>query len=183
MASHWMRGVIRAAAICAAAALGSVGLAGPGPARVEDDKKAAASRAREPLRGGNQAAAPVEPGRLLAGRRILIVESEPPAAGVIERALAAHGGTVLGPTASVAGALAWVVAAAPDAAVLGATGPGRWTAPPLAAALHTRGVPYVVITAGRAVPPRALREAPRLSKPFRPEELVRAVAAALARAA
>ena len=124
----------------------------------------------------------MEPGRL-AGRRVLIVEAEPTAAGVIERALTEHGGTVLGPTASVAGALAWVLAAAPDAAVLGVTGvSGRWTAPPIAAALQARGVPYIVVTAGRTAPPRALRGAPRLSRPFRPEELVRAVAAVIAQA-
>ena len=80
----------------------------------------------------------MRPGEL-AERRVLIVEGDPAATWFMERALAEHGGTVLGPTASAAGAIAWV----------------------LAAALRTRGVPCVIITAGRTAPPRARRGAPR----------------------
>jgi CheY-like chemotaxis protein len=182
MTSHWMSRAVRAAAVCAAAALGTIGLAGPGSARAGGDKEEAAPRAweasRGPVRGGSPGASPVEPGRL-AGLHVLIVEPEPATAGFMERALAGHGCTVLGPTRSSAGALAWVLAAAPAVAVLGANGAGRWTAAPVAAALAARGVPFVVVT-GRARPRHpALRAAPRLTRPFRPEELARAVAAAV----
>jgi DNA-binding response OmpR family regulator len=109
--------------------------------------------------------------------RVLVVEDEALLAMMVEDTLAEAGCAVLGPTATVADALALLGAEeAPSAAVLDLNLAGE-TSAPVAAALAARGVPFVVATGyGASGLPDWTGGAPVVAKPFGSGELVAALA-------
>jgi DNA-binding LytR/AlgR family response regulator len=121
-------------------------------------------------------------GRAAPAVRVLVAEDEALIALDLEAALRGLGCAVLGPVPTVAGALALLAGGGPrpDAALLDPGLRDGWAAP-VAAALAAAGVPFAVVTGHGpevvAADP-ALRDAPRLAKPYRDEEL-RAVLARL----
>ncbi len=107
----------------------------------------------------------------LAGRRILIVEDEALVAMLVEDALLDAGAEVIGPVATVAEAMALLETATLDAAVLDLNLAGE-TSTPVADALATRGVPFVVATGyGAEGLPPGHSAVPVLAKPYDPDEL------------
>jgi CheY-like chemotaxis protein len=113
----------------------------------------------------------------LAGCRILIVEDNFLLAMEIEDLLARQGCVVLGPAGTINQALALLEReAAPDAAVLDVDLQGRIVTP-VAAALHARDVPYLLVTgyAELQLGDPALRGRPRLDKPVNDQDLLRAL--------
>lgn len=119
---------------------------------------------------------------LLKGARILIVEDESLVASYLEELLGMEGCIVVGPAAQVHEALALIERERPEAAVLDLTLHGERTTE-VAKALAARRVPFVVVTGYGAehVPDEnALRQAPRLGKPFRSRQLLRALADTMA---
>ena len=112
----------------------------------------------------------------LAGKRILVVEDVMVMADVICDQLAECGCTVVGPVAHLADALPLAREAALDGALLDVNLAGERSFP-LAAVLRERHVPYLFLT-GYDSPnafPAEYREAPRLGKPFRHQDLVNAL--------
>lgn len=90
------------------------------------------------------------------------------------------GCTVVGPAGDIDGALALIATEALDAALLDLNLNGE-TAAPLASALRSRGVPFVVVTGyskNQSRPPE-LQNAPVLAKPVVPHLLVRALQQAI----
>lgn len=115
------------------------------------------------------------------GERILLVEDEALVAIEVAQMLGDAGFDVIGPAASVAHARSLLERQGCDAAVLDAN-LGRETAEPIAAELSVRGIPFVV-TSGYArhqLPP-ALRSAPLISKPIRPDRLIGEIRRSLSR--
>jgi DNA-binding LytR/AlgR family response regulator len=122
----------------------------------------------------------VDSGADLAGLRILIVEDEFLLAMELETLLQQRGCMVLGPVSSVGQALTMLDGEQPDIALLDVNLKGE-RATPVAAALHARGVPFILIT-GYSVLQLSepeLRAAPRIDKPVNCRALKRAVACAL----
>jgi DNA-binding LytR/AlgR family response regulator len=122
----------------------------------------------------------VDSGADLAGLRILIVEDEFLLAMELETLLQQRGCMVLGPVSSVGQALTVLDGEQPDVALLDVNLKGE-RATPVAAALHARGVPFILIT-GYSVLQLSepeLRAAPRIDKPVNCRALKRAVASAL----
>jgi DNA-binding LytR/AlgR family response regulator len=122
----------------------------------------------------------VDEGADLAGLRILIVEDEFLLAMELETLLQQRGCMVLGPVSSVGQALTTLDGEQPDLALLDVNLKGE-RATPVAAALHARGVPFVLIT-GYSVLQLSepeLRAAPRIDKPVNCRALKRAVVSAL----
>jgi DNA-binding response OmpR family regulator len=115
----------------------------------------------------------------LRGRRVLLVEDEDLVAALVEDALREAGAAVLGPAATVAGALALLAASPerPDAAVLDVNLGGESCAA-VADALAAQGVPFL-LASGYGAPdlPPSHAGAPLLAKPFDTETLIAAVAA------
>jgi CheY-like chemotaxis protein len=113
----------------------------------------------------------------LRGRRILVVEDEALVAMLVEDALIDAGCDVIGPVATVAEALSLLDAGdVPEAAVLDLNLAGE-TSAPVADALASRGVPFVVATGyGAAGLPPEHKSAPVLAKPYDPAELTAALA-------
>jgi DNA-binding LytR/AlgR family response regulator len=111
---------------------------------------------------------------------VLVAEDEALIALDLEAALRGLGCAVLGPVPTVAGALALLAGGGrrPDVALLDPGLRDGWAAP-VARALAAAGVPFAVVTGhGRealAADP-ALRDAPRLAKPYRGGDLRAAVA-------
>jgi two-component SAPR family response regulator len=122
----------------------------------------------------------VDHGADFDGLRILIVEDEFLLAMELEMLLQQRGCMVLGPVSSVGQALAMLDGEPPDVALLDVNLKGE-RATPVAAALHARGVPFVLITgySGKQLSEPELHEAPRVDKPVNCRALKRAVAAAL----
>lgn len=107
----------------------------------------------------------------LTGRRILVVEDEALVAMLVEDALLDAGATVIGPAATVAEALALLETEDPAAAVLDLNLAGE-PSTPIADALTSRGVPFVVATGyGAEGLPEGHAEVPVLAKPYDPDEL------------
>lgn len=108
----------------------------------------------------------------LAGRRILVAEDEGLIALDIQDMLERWGCAVVGPAATVAAALALIENDhPPDAAILDVHLNGE-TSEPVARALHSKGHPYLVLTAyQRSHLFGALREAPLLNKPVDEKKL------------
>ncbi|MDR6759548.1 DNA-binding response OmpR family regulator, partial [Mycoplana sp. BE70] len=109
---------------------------------------------------------------LLAGRRILVVEDEALIAMSIEDALVDAGAQVVGPSISVERALKSLQHEHVDAIVLDMNLNGT-SARPIAEAASKRAIPFLVLSGYGA---QAISEipgnAPVLSKPFDPGELV-----------
>jgi DNA-binding response OmpR family regulator len=111
----------------------------------------------------------------MMGRRILVVEDEPIIALEIEEILREAGFEIAGCVGSVDGALATLRDGDCDVAVLDANLRGK-TVEPVAVALHRRGRPFLFVSGyGRIYLPEAYPDAPHLSKPFEPGELIAAV--------
>jgi DNA-binding LytR/AlgR family response regulator len=101
------------------------------------------------------------------GRRLLIVEDELLIALELKHIVEQLGGTVVGPTGSVEGALQLLSDATPNAALLDVNlREGRVT--PVAQACWDRSVPIALVTGyGRLqLEEPLLQSAPRVSKPF-----------------
>jgi DNA-binding response OmpR family regulator len=116
--------------------------------------------------------------------RVLVVEDEAIVAMHLERVLERAGWEVVGPAAHQLAALRLAWREPLDAALLDLDLRGESGAP-VAEALLARGVPVVVLSGSRrGSPDGALSGVTRLQKPYRPEVVLRALAAAvLARAA
>ncbi|MGH1571047.1 response regulator [Methylobacterium sp. P31] len=112
----------------------------------------------------------------LANRCILVVEDEYLIALELKRWLRAAGGEVLGPVPSVDQALDLIEGCRPDAAVLDVNLGAGDNVYPVAGKLGVLRVPYLFSTGDmKLADTSAYRHRPRLEKPFREAELVRAV--------
>jgi DNA-binding response OmpR family regulator len=108
-------------------------------------------------------------------RRVLVVEDEPIIALEIEDILRDAGFEIAGCVGSVDNALAMLKGVDCDVAVLDANLRGK-TVEPVAVALHQRGRPFLFVSGYRRVYlPDAFPDAPHLSKPFEPGELITAI--------
>jgi CheY-like chemotaxis protein len=116
------------------------------------------------------------PSRPLDRRRVLVVEDEYIIATEIKRWLQSAGAEVIGPVPSVERALDLIEDQTLDAAVLDLNLGDRGTALPIADRLGALGVPHLFATGDvRISQGSAYADRPRLEKPFREAELVRAV--------
>jgi len=107
--------------------------------------------------------------------RILVVEDEALVALLIEETLREAGFQIAGCTDSPDKALAILDECDCDAAVLDATLHGK-SVEPVATALHRRGMPFVFISGySRIQLHEQFIDAPLLSKPFKPEHLIRTI--------
>ena len=111
----------------------------------------------------------------LAYRRVLIVEDEYFLADDIAQALNKLGAQVVGPVPSPEKALALLADEPVDAAILDINLRGRMVFP-VADALREQGVPFVFATGyDETAVPEAYKDVPRWEKPFKPEDLARAL--------
>lgn len=110
----------------------------------------------------------------LRERRILVVEDELLVAMEMEDLLVQQGCTVIGPAKDIDGALALIANEPLDAVVLDLNLSGE-AAVPVASALSSRGVPFVVVTGYSKKQSRSpeLQDAPVLEKPIDPHLLLR----------
>lgn len=107
--------------------------------------------------------------------RILIVEDEYYLAADLAEALRERGGEVVGPVGTFEEAMAVIAEGGIDSAVLDMNLRGEMSFA-VAETLDAAGIPYVIATgySGQSLP-EALRDKPRIEKPFRPEQLARLV--------
>ncbi len=111
----------------------------------------------------------------LAYRRVLIVEDEYFLADDMAQVLQRFGAHVVGPVPSIDKALALLADEPVDAAVLDINLRGQ-TVYPVADALREQGVPFVFATGyDAAAVPEAYKDVPRWEKPFKPEDLAKAL--------
>lgn len=116
----------------------------------------------------------------MAGKRVLVVEDEGIVSMLIEDYLEDLGCEVAGAAARLDQALALARTLDVDLAVLDVNLDGELSYP-VAEALRARGVPFLFATGyGTAGLPDALHGTPVLPKPFRREELARALGRAAA---
>jgi CheY-like chemotaxis protein len=109
--------------------------------------------------------------------RVLIVEDEYLLADDMAQALRKFGADVVGPVPSSDQALALLAEEPVDAAVLDINLKGQMVFP-VADVLREQGVPFVFATGyDEAAVPEAYRDVPRWEKPFRPEDLAKALPA------
>jgi CheY-like chemotaxis protein len=102
----------------------------------------------------------------IAGRRILVVEDEMLIAMVIEDVLQSIGSEIVGPAATLEKALKLAAEETFDVAILDVTIRGGKVYP-VAELLAARGIPFLFASGyGDWVLPEALRDKPRLMKPF-----------------
>ena len=107
----------------------------------------------------------------VTGCRVLVVEDETLIAMEIESVLEALDCEVVGPTGKLETALALVIEEAFDIAILDVTVRGGKIYP-LAERLLARGIPFALASGyGDWALPQALRDQPRLLKPFTTAEL------------
>jgi len=112
----------------------------------------------------------------LAGRRVLVVEDEPFIAMTLEDMLTDFGCVVAGSVSQVSEALAFIERGGMDAAVLDVN-LGAQKIDPVADELARRGFPFVFTTGyGRTGVPAPHNKRGVVQKPFRAEELARALA-------
>jgi CheY-like chemotaxis protein len=144
--------------------LSQAGLCGPGEGRAVTNAKP----------GGDARL------RLCAGARVMVVEDESLVAMMLCDMLEDLGCAVIGPTATVTGALALLEGGAPPDLALLDVNLGGENACAVADALARRAVPFIFVSGyGRSgIDPR-YAQAPVLPKPFEPATLARAVGQAL----
>lgn len=118
---------------------------------------------------------------ILDGRTILVVEDDPAIALDLRASLFAAGALPVGPANSVEGAFALIADHAIDAAVLDIRLYKDELVFPVADTLQALRVPYVFASGRSAalMPPRH-GDRPFFDKPFRPEQIVEALANMLA---
>lgn len=118
----------------------------------------------------------VPAGEALRGRRVLVIEDELLVAMEFESLLQRQGCAVVGPASTVDRALALLEHDQPDAALLDLNLNGQ-SATAVAAALKTRGVPFVLVTgySEAQVSEPELQGAARVEKPINHQALVRAL--------
>lgn len=110
-------------------------------------------------------------GNDLKGVRVLLVEDQMIVAMQIEDILQAAGCKVVGPVGTLEAAIAMARDEPLDAAVLDVNLDGDKVYP-AAEELHSRGIPFILATGyGEQTLPEKWRYRPRLSKPFRREQL------------
>ena len=115
--------------------------------------------------------------RALADRRVLIVEDEYFLADDMAKALQKLGAQVVGPVPTRDKALALLADKAVDAAILDINLKGQMVFP-VADALREQGIPFVFATGyDAAAVPEAYKGVPRWEKPFKPEDLAKALPA------
>ncbi|ACL62972.1 response regulator [Methylobacterium nodulans] len=108
-------------------------------------------------------------------RRVLVVEDEYLLAYDLARALQKLGAFVVGPVPELEQVLALPADEPMDAAVLDVNLKGQFVFP-LADALREDGVPFVFATGyNESAIPGAHKDVPRWEKPFKPEDLTRAL--------
>jgi DNA-binding NtrC family response regulator len=112
-------------------------------------------------------------GKVLEGRRILVVEDEMLIAMELEGVLEDEGCIAVGPAPTVCRALGFLDREPVDAAILDLNLDGK-DASPVALALAERGVPFVVASGygGAEILQPALKAAPRVDKPVDHRRLV-----------
>lgn len=120
------------------------------------------------------------PGPSPPGPLVLVVEDEVLIAMDLERLLGRHGFRVLGPAATVAGALRLLDGAPPDVALLDVNLRGEMVTP-VAEALRARGIPFVLASACDAaqLTVEVLAGAPNVGKPVNMRRLLAALARAV----
>ena len=107
----------------------------------------------------------------LKGVRVLLVEDQMIVAMQIENMLRAAGCEVVGPVGTLQAAITLAHEEALDVAVLDINLDGEKVYP-AAEELQTRGIPFILATGyGELTLPEKWRDQPRLSKPFRREQL------------
>ena len=112
---------------------------------------------------------------VLADHRVLIVEDEYFLADDMAQVLERLGAHVVGPVQTPAKALALLANEPVDAAILDINLKGQVVFP-VADALREQGVPFVFATGyDESAVPETYRDVPRWEKPFRPEDLARAL--------
>lgn len=117
----------------------------------------------------------------LNGARILVVEDEPFIAFDLMMAIEEAGATAIGPAATVAEALDFIVNEPPDGAILDVNLPDGTVGPVLDALAPSAGV---VVHTGVGLPPEvraAHPDVPVFSKPTEPAVLLRRIASLLKR--
>jgi two-component SAPR family response regulator len=114
----------------------------------------------------------------LEGVRVLVVEDDFLVSLLLDDMLSADGGTVLGPVARLADALAAATSADCDVAVLDINLAGE-RVDPVAAVLADRNSPFVFVTGYGNGVPHEFSGRPRLGKPFTREQLRRALRRAI----
>jgi CheY-like chemotaxis protein len=112
--------------------------------------------------------------QLLAGLRVLVLEDVFLIAEAIAEELASYGCDVVGPAPRVASALTLLAAQRLDGALLDMNVNGEMCFPVIAA-LQAKHIPVILLTGydSRDVLPPALRDLPRLPKPFDASQLIR----------
>ncbi|WP_052389764.1 response regulator [Belnapia moabensis] len=117
----------------------------------------------------------------LVGRRILLIEDDPLVSMDIEDLLLDVNASMVGPAQTTALALMLLSDERPDAAVLDMKLEGR-SAMPVADALSSLGVPFIVLTADVKAGAQAANDiAPVLAKPCEPDKLIAALIGVLGR--
>src|SRR3712207_2858614 len=111
----------------------------------------------------------------LAYRRVLIVEDEYFLADDMAQVLQKLGAQVVGPVQTPDKALLLLADKPVDAAILDINLKGRMVFP-VADALREQGIPFVFATGyDEAAVPEAYKDVPRWEKPFKPEDLAKAL--------
>ena len=111
-------------------------------------------------------------------QRVLVVDDEPILAFDIACEIRNAGYEVVGPAGSVASALALLESSGCDIAVLDVN-LGRENAEPIAEALRTKGIPFIIVSGySRAQQPAIFNDAPFVPKPIRSADLFAALAGA-----
>ena len=110
----------------------------------------------------------------LRGLDVLIAEDEFIVALDLAQSVEAFGGEVLGPVAAVSEGLALLQCSRPDLAFLDMQLNDGFVTP-LASALDRRSVPFALVTGyqGEELERMPLKQAPRMSKPYRRSDLAR----------
>ena len=115
----------------------------------------------------------------LAGRRILVVEDELLVAMMLEDMLGSEGCVIVGPISRVEPALKAAREEPLDAAVLDINLAGA-RVDPIAKALAERNIPFLFTTGyDRSMLPAEHADRPALAKPFKPAQLIDALATLL----